>query len=82
MATVTDLERAYFSAASGLTPAETFSLSDHQLAYYQTQTGKTGTLEDLRYLYFGAFTEYEFYQDALSLGAGYSLSDLKSLYYA
>ncbi len=39
---------AYFSARSGLTPANLYSLADHQYAYYSTQTGTTGSLADVQ----------------------------------
>lgn len=39
---------AYFSALSGLTPANLYSLTDHKYAYYSTQTGTTGSLADVQ----------------------------------
>ena len=45
---------AYFSARSGLTPANRYSLNDHKYAYYSTQTGTTGSLADVQSTFWGA----------------------------
>ena len=44
---------AYFSALSGLTPANLYSLTDHKYAYYSTQTGTTGSLADVQSTFWG-----------------------------
>ena len=44
----------YFSARSGLTPANLYSLADHQYAYYSTQTGTTGSLADVQSTFWSA----------------------------
>ena len=44
---------AYFSARSGLTPANLYSLTDHKYAYYSTQTGTTGSLSDVQSTFWG-----------------------------
>ena len=38
---------AYFSALSGLTPANLYSLADHQYAYYSAGV-RTGSLADVK----------------------------------
>ena len=38
---------AYFSARSGLTPANRYSLADHQYAYYAAAV-RTGSLADVK----------------------------------
>jgi hypothetical protein len=40
-------QHAYFGALSGLTPTRLYSLNDHKLAYYRTQSGLAiGSLAD------------------------------------
>lgn len=68
---IQDLEHAYYSSLSGLVPAASFSVQDHQRAYWEAQTGLTGrSLADL---------EKAFYDSQL-IAAG-SLSDREFTYW-
>lgn len=69
--TMADLEFAYYSGLSGLTPVASFSVTDHQRAYWQAQTGLTNvSMADL---------EKAFY-DGLLIAAG-SLADREFTYW-
>lgn len=69
--TIADLEFAYYSGLSGLVPAATYSVTDHQRKYWETQTGKTGiSMADL---------EKAFY-DGLLIPSG-SLADREYVYW-
>ncbi len=68
---IQDLQFAYYSSLSGLVPASSFSVADHQRAYWEAQTGLTGkSLADL---------EKAFY-DVQLIAAG-SLSDREFTYW-
>lgn len=68
---VSDLERAYYGALSGLAPVHQFSIADHKRVYWETQTGLSNrSLADL---------EKAFY-DAQLIAAG-SLSDREFTYW-
>jgi hypothetical protein len=49
-----DEQWVYFSNLSGLTPKGTFTLPDHQYAYYKAQTVATGSLADLERSFWGS----------------------------
>lgn len=52
---VPDLLKFYYGGLSGLAPATAFSISDHQRAYWETQTGLTGrSLADLEKAFYDA----------------------------
>lgn len=69
--TINDLFHAYYGSLSGLVPATSYSVTDHQRVYWETQTAKSGiSMADL---------EKEFY-DAQLIAAG-SLSDREFTYW-
>jgi len=68
-------EYEYYAGLSGLTPTQNFSLSDHKLAYWRTETGlSTGSLAD---------AEMAFLREALLDEQDFeSLSDLQYRYFS
>ena len=51
--TISDLMRSYYAGLSGLAPASSFSISDHQRVYWQAQTGLSGrSLADLEWAFY------------------------------
>lgn len=52
---IQDLEHAYYGSLSGLAPAGSFSVSDHQRVYWETQTGLSArSLADLEKAFYDA----------------------------